>query len=204
MCSVGGLLQGALGFTNNIAAQNQALASQQEYAFKKRTEWEVAKRQADEEAKMRAAAGIINMNQLNVRQQEINEAAAENKTEVDIAAMRAKASAALEAGESGVTGNTVQRLLNSIESEATRRKNNFEATRSNQVSAAQLEKHAVKQSATMQPLLGVIPEVPSGSPNYLSAALSGLGKGAASYDFSTLFRKKSQTSSTVVKNPLLG
>lgn len=189
MCSGGGsagvaITQGLLGFGNSMTAQNQTIASQQAYAVQKQTEWEIAKRMADDEARMRVAAGIINMNQLDVRQREINEAAAEDKREIDTAAMRAKASAELMAGESGVAGNSVQRLLNSIESEATQRKNNVEASRSNQVAAAQLDKHAVKQSATMRPLYGVVPETPSGSASYLAAALAGLGRGAGYLDYS--------------------
>lgn len=198
------LTQGLSGFASNMAAQRQAQAAQQQYAMEKGVEWQLSKMRANDEARMRAAAGVINMNQLTVRQQEINEAAAEDKREIDIAAMRAKASAELNASEAGVTGNTVKRLLNSITSEATHRKNNVETTRSNQVMAAQLEKHGVKQAATVQPVYGVLPSSGGGSMSYLAAAVAGLGSASPYLDITGMFNKKSQTSSTVVKNPLLG
>ena len=206
MCSVSGLamagLQGVMGFSSNIQQQQAAIAQQQQYAMQKEVEWDIAKRKADNEARMRQAAGIINMQQLEARQQEINEAATEDKTEIQIAAMKAKAAAELQAGEAGVAGNSVHRLLASIESEATRRKNNVESTKENQIAAAQMDKIATRQGTKMQPIYGVLPSAGSGKVNYLSAALSGVGAGIAGADLSALFSgKKSQTSSTIVKNP---
>ena len=195
-------LQGALGFSSNIQQQQKAIAQQQQYAMQKGIEWDIVKRKADNEAQMRAAAGIINMQQLDVRQQEINEAATEDKSEIQIAAMKAKAAAELNASEAGVGGTGVQRLLNNIAAEASRRTNNVESTRENQIAAAQMDKIATKQGTKMQPIYGILPSAGSGKVNYLSAGLSGLMGGATALDYSGLFKStKSQTSSTLVKNP---
>jgi len=206
MCSAMGMamagFQAISGFSNNIQQQQAAIAQQQLYAMQKQVEWDINKRKADNEATMRQAAGIINMQQLEARQQEINEAATEDKSEIQIAAMRAKAAAELQAGEAGVGGNSVKRLLANIESEATRRTNNVESTRENQIAAAQINKIATRQGTKMQPIYGILPSAGSGKVNYLSAALSGVGAGIVGADLSAIFNgKKSQTSSTMVKNP---
>lgn len=196
------IIQGALGFTNNVVQQRQAIEQQRYYAAIKNAEWEIAKKQADDEARMRKAAGRINLQQLDHRQLEINDAATEQKTEIALAAERAKASAALLAGEAGTAGNSVQRLLNSIESEATRRTSNVEASRENAISAAQMDKLATIQGTKTSPIYRTVPDAGGGKVNYLTAGLSGLTMAAPYLDFDSMFsfgsRKKSETSSTTV------
>lgn len=210
MCSAGMLgaqalqagLSGIMGMSNNIQQQQAAIAQQQQYAMQKRIEWDVAKRKADDEARMRQAAGIINMQQLEARQMEINEAAAAEKSDIQIAAMKAKAATELSAAESGVSGKSLDRLLNSVAAEESRRIGNVEATRENQISAAQMDKIATRQASKSQPLYGILPSAGSGRVDYLSAVLSGVGTAAPYIDYSGLFgSKRSQTSSTIVKNP---
>jgi hypothetical protein len=197
---------GFTGAANNIQQQQAAIAQQQQYAMEMQTKWNIAKKQADDEAKMRQAAGIINMQQLEARQTEINEAATVEKMDIQIAAMKAKAAAELSASEGGVGGTSVARLLNSISSEASRKISNVESTRENQISAAQADKVATRQGTKVQPLYGILPSAGSGKVNYLPAFLSGLGAGSQHMDFSGVTDffsgKRSQTSSATVRNPL--
>lgn len=199
------MLQGALGLSGSIIQQRHEIGQQQTYYAQKQAEWDIAKMKADNEARMRAAAGVINMQQLDIRQQEINTTATQDKSEIQLAAIKAKASAELAASESGVAGQGVQRLLNSIDAEAQRRLGNVEGTRQNQINAAQMDKLATAQQTKVNPTYGILPSKPDATPNYLTAALSGLTTAAPYVDFTNVLNsravRKSQTSSTTVRNP---
>ena len=199
MCSAGGGLGVATAFQSFMGGKAQAeaqYASDMAAYQNAMTRWELEKRQADDRQRMLDANAVLQLQQLQARQREINEAATEDKSEISLAAMRAKAAAELSAGEANVAGRSVEQILASIESEAVRRTNNVEATRSNQVAAAQMDKFNTIQGARQLPVYGVLPAKPEkddGFGNILSAALSGLGTMFQYTDTGSLLTSRCQT-----------
>ena len=138
--------------------------------------WEIEKRQLDERQKMMDANAILQMQQLTMRQQEVNDAAVTEKSEIAMAALRAKEAAKLAAGEANVSGRSTDHILSAIEAEAQRRTGNVEATRQNQIMAAQTAKMNVKQESYTAPIYGILGSAPDyDSSGIFAAALSGLG-----------------------------
>lgn len=180
MCSAAGI--GVASFAQNFMSSRAQASAQYESEMASynnaMARWEIEKRQANDRQGMLDANAILQLQQLQARQQEINSAAAEDKSEIALAAMRAKAAAELSAGEANISGLSADRVLAAIESEATRRISNVESTRENQISAAQMDKYNTVQGAKQLPIYGLLPSMPEESSpfgSFLSAALNGLG-----------------------------
>lgn len=179
MCSASGasaglgIVQNVLGAAGSAEAQyNQQMAEYQNAQAR----WEIEKRQADERQKMLNANAILQLQQIQNRQVEVNEAAVSEKSDIAIAAMRAKAAAELSAGEANISGRSVDQILSGIETEAQVRIGKVEASRQNQIRATQMDKLNTIQSTKTMPIYGVLPSEPDydGS-GIFSALLSGIG-----------------------------
>lgn len=209
MCSAVGL--GALAFGQNLASQKaqarDQYTSEMRGYYDSLAAWEINKKQADDEQKMRDANATYQMQQLYAAQQEANESATEQKSQIAREMMKAKAQAELAAGEAGVGGNSVNRILADISFTEQAKIGAVEASRANQVSALQTDKYNTRQSAKQVPIYAAIGGKPKYQGNnmlsYLSASLSGLST-YAGYAYQAGGNKQvSQTSSYAVRNPNL-
>lgn len=190
------ILTSVTGFAQNVASQqaqiSQQKAQQAAYTQQKNAEWEIAKRQQDDEASARHAATVINLMQLQHREQETNIAAATEKSDIAMSADKAKALAKLGAIEAGASGISADRLVASVDQEASRRIANVETSRQNQVGAIGTDKLATINQAKVQPIYrNPVTGQAIGSVNYATAALSGLSTGLNYVDFSSYNRPTS-------------
>ena len=209
MCSAVGL--GALAFGQSLVSQKAQAGTQYaaelESYYRQQANWEMDKRQADDRKKQLNAAAIYQMQQLDAAQQEANEAATEQKSQIARDMLKAKAQAELAAGEAGVGGNSVDRILADINFTEQAQLSAVEASRANQVSAIQADKHNTVNTTRMSPIYAALGSKPKYQGNsmvsYLSAALSGVSTYAGLSYNPNGPSKVSQVSSTAVRNPNL-
>lgn len=180
MCSAGGV--GALSAVQSVFSQRGAAESayNQEMAAYQRAmaNWEIDKKQAQDRQNMLSANAILQLQQIQNAQQEVNDAAVEQKSEIARELMKAREMAKLSAGEANVSGNAVDRIMSDLGFTEQSKLAAVEATRQNQVLQLQAEKMNAKQSAAVAPIYAAIgppPEKDDGFSSILSAAISGLG-----------------------------
>ena len=164
---MGSLAQSEAAYNQELAAYQRALVN-----------WEIDKKMMQDRQDLLTANAILQLQQLQNAQQEVNDAAVEQKSEIARELMRAKEMAKLSAGEANISGNSVDRIMSDLGFTEQSKLAAVEATRQNQVTQLQTEKMGAKQSAMMAPIYSAIgppPERDSGFSSSPSAALSGLG-----------------------------
>lgn len=160
----------------NLSQQNQAVAASAAQYREHMAQNEIARRQLDNEVKMRNAEAILNYQQLQLAEQEANASATQQKMEIAREMQKAKALTRLASLESGVSGNSVDRL--DVDMGFTQGQKNavVETNRVSQIDQLEAEKLATQMKAQVQPLYTYDGEKPKvGLSGFLGAALSGLG-----------------------------
>lgn len=187
MCSAAGI--GAASFAQNLFSSNaQATAQYQNemVAYNQaKANWEIDKRQAQDRQRLLDTNAILQLQQALAGQQEINEAAAEQKSEIARELLRAKEQAKLSAGEANISGNVVDRIMSDIGFTEQSKIAAVEASRENQVGQIQSEKFNIEQSRRQAPIYAAIGPPPEDNTNnfasFLSAAISGFSAYAGAY-----------------------
>jgi hypothetical protein len=117
-----------------------------------------------------------NYNASNVQQQQLNEQTADKKLQNNLAAQKAKSTATVSAGANGVTGQSVDALLNELAGDQSRYNASVDANYQNATMAYQNQKESLANSASSQS--ASVADVQQ--PDYLGSALR-IGEEATQY-----------------------
>lgn len=192
MCGAA-IVQGALGFGQNFAAQNAQIAQQRADYASQLARNEIEKRQQEDIAQTRAKEAILHFQQLQLAEQEANAAATEQKSQTARELMRARSLVKASAAGAGISGNVVDRAMVDMGFTEGQKMAAIETSRVSAIDQAENEKIAANLRAQMQPVYTTIGEVPRfGGKNFLAAALSGLGGFVGNGGFDFLNRKSTQ------------
>lgn len=145
------------GFFNSIG---QTMQQQQAYD-QQMAQIEMQKRRMDDEYQMRVANAILNIQHANSTQQQANDAASLEKSEVAREMLRAREAAKASAAAAGVAGNTLNRLVSDISVTEQQKLAVIEVSRGNTISEQQMAKQKAYQSTKMSPFRYYVGEEPS-------------------------------------------
>lgn len=157
-------ISGVLGVASQVSAQNQAYAGQKARHKQDMMKAQALRQQAEYEAKVRADEAMLNYMQLNNKIEEANISAANEKTKIKREAARERARLLTSAGESGIAGVSVDRILRGVGMDASLDIATIEANRESQLRQADMEKEGAKlraKTAPVQTYVGSAPTKPS-------------------------------------------
>lgn len=189
MCSIGSAIAGGLGVGKAAIDTKRAMA-EQEAAYQQNlakyneavAQRDIAIAQTRDEAEIRSKEAVLQYMQLDQAQQEASESAAVEKGQIAIEAAKARSLAKLGALESGVSGNSVDRIMNDIGVQRMTQTGIVEQSRANQVLQAQTEKEAVTLRAHTSPVYSYIGDAPVKGRSGLTIASGLISAGASSVE----------------------
>lgn len=190
MCSPT-LASGILSFGQSMAGSAAALDQEKKRYEAELAQNEILKRQQADEAKTRAAAAVLNYQQIQLAEREVNDAAVQQKMDTARSLQKARALAKLSAMEGGVGGNVVDRAMVDLGFTEGQKMGAIEATRESQIDQLEAEKIATHLSAKVQPLYTSIGAAPKMG---ISDILSGVLGGFTGYVNAGGLRDKSKSS----------
>ena len=168
------LAAGLLGFGQSMAGSAANLDQQKKQYAAELAQNEILRRQQQDESQTRAAAAVLNYQQIQLAEREANDSAVQQKMDTARSLQKARALTKLSAMEGGVGGNVVDRAMVDLGFTEGQKMGAIEATRESQMDQLESEKIATYLSSKVQPIYTATGKAPKmGLSDILAGALGG-------------------------------